>query len=270
MSNHTPSVGAAQAPVRAGDDLLADLSHHPDTWALFLDIDGTLIDIAETPEGIVVPPGLPDALMRLSQRLGGALALVTGRALPFADELFAPHRFPIAGLHGAQRRSASGAVDEVTLSGGFSDVKEALRGEARQWPGVLIEDKGLAVAAHYRQAPEYQAEVEAIMTRYLDRAGPDFTLQRGKMVLEIRPAKASKGHAVQAFLAEPAFAGRVPIAIGDDVTDEAMFAIVNELGGRSIRIAETDAPTVAQALLPSATVLRDILAAAAGAEPKIA
>jgi trehalose 6-phosphate phosphatase len=261
MSNGTTSHGAARALLSTGEDLLSDLRLKPDAWALFLDIDGTLIDIAETPEGIVVPPDLPEALERLSRRLGGALALVTGRALPFADELFAPYRFPIAGLHGAQRRSANGYVEDVTPGENFLRLKEALRGQARQWPGVLIEDKGMAVAAHYRQAPEYQAEVEEIMNRAAQEAGPDFTLQRGKMVVELRPAKASKGEALLAFLAEPPFAGRTAIAIGDDVTDEAMFKIANDLGGRSIRVAETDAPTVAQATLPSAAALRDIIAA---------
>jgi trehalose 6-phosphate phosphatase len=229
-------------------------------WAVFLDIDGTLIDIADTPDEIVVPPELPKHLDQLSRLLGGALALVTGRALPYADKLFSPHQFPIAGLHGAERRSASGTIDRIEPSGAFEELKTAIAGQVRQWPGILVEDKGLAIAAHYRQAPEYQQEVEAIMTHYLDLAGPDFTLQRGKMVLEIRPSRASKGEALKAFLSEQPFAGRTPIAIGDDVTDEAMFRVANELGGHAIRIVETPAETVAKWTLSSAAELREILA----------
>lgn len=240
--------------------MLSGITSQPQKWALFLDIDGTLIDIADTPDEIVVPPELPKHLDQLSRLLGGALALVTGRALPYADKLFSPHQFPIAGLHGAERRSASGTVDRVEPGDAFEQLKTTIAGQARQWPGILVEDKGLAIAAHYRQAPEYQQEVEAMMTHSLDLAGPEFTLQRGKMVLEIRPARASKGEALKAFLSEPPFAGRVPIAIGDDVTDEAMFRVVNELGGHSIRIVETAAQTVATSVLSSAAELRAILA----------
>jgi trehalose 6-phosphate phosphatase len=247
----------------SGTGLLSGLSLQPEKWALFLDIDGTLIDIAETPDAIVVPPDLAENLHRLSGLLGGALALVTGRALPYADALFPPYHFPIAGLHGAERRSPSGAISRVEVHSGFNALKAALAGEARQWPGVLIEDKGLAIAAHYRLAPEYRAAVEATMERYFQLAGPDFTLQRGKMVVELRPAQASKGHAIKAFLAEPPFVGRLPITIGDDVTDEAMFRVANELGGYSIRITETPAETAATRTLGSAAELRAILAAAA-------
>lgn len=246
-----------------GEAILRRLSGEPDRFALFLDIDGTLIDLATTPDEIVVPQDLPADLDRLSKRLSGALALVTGRALPYADGLFSPFRFPVAGLHGAERRPASGSVERVEPAADFDGLKQALTRDAMQWPGILIEDKGLAVAAHYRQAPEYQQPVEAVMQRYVERAGPDFTLQRGKMVLEIRPARASKGEALKAFMAEPQFAGRLPIAIGDDVTDEAMFKTVNALGGFSIRIAETLSGTEAKAILPSAAKLREIIAAAA-------
>lgn len=233
---------------------------HPDDWALFLDIDGTLIDLAETPDGIVVPADLAANLARLSEHLSGALALVTGRALIYADRLFEPRSFPIAGLHGAERRSASGAVERVEPSAAFDALKLAIAEEACRWPGLLVEDKGLAVAIHYRQAPEHQQAAEDLMERAVRQAGPDFSLQRGKMVLEIRPTKASKGAAIRAFLAEPPFLGRKPITIGDDVTDEAMFKAANEMGGASIRIADTLDGTAARAILPSAAALRTIIA----------
>ncbi len=250
-----PTEGAGSA----GDQVLEELMQDPSQWALFLDIDGTLIDLAETPESIVVPAGLPADLHRLSARLGGALALVTGRALPFADQLFRPYVFPIAGLHGSERRDATGMTTRVEVGAEFETLKAALAREAQQWPGVLIENKGAAVAAHYRRAPEQREVVEAAMERYLDMAGDDFTLQHGKMVVEIRPARASKGHALMAYLNEAPFQDRKPIAIGDDVTDEAMFRVVNELGGHSIRISETPAETVAQSTLPSASYLRSLI-----------
>jgi trehalose 6-phosphate phosphatase len=257
-----PTVAAGHA-ARSGSVLLQAIAQEPERFALFLDIDGTLVDIADSPDGIKVPHDLAENLTRVSGMLGGALALVTGRALVYADKLFEPHRFPIAGLHGAERRSASGSVDRVEETGDFAHLKARLADEARQWPGVLVEDKGLAVAAHYRQAPEYQQPVEAVMVRFARLAGTDYTLQRGKMVLEIRPARASKGEALRAFLAEQPFEGRLPIAIGDDVTDEAMFKVANELSGHSIRIEETAAQSVATSALPSAAELRAILGALA-------
>jgi len=236
------------------------LTREPGAWALFLDIDGTLIDIAPSPDEITVPPDLPGQLMALSGRLNGALALVTGRALPYADALFLPYEFPVAGLHGAERRSADGTVDAVAATSAFEEVKAELAAAAGQWPGVLVEDKGAAVAAHYRQAPEWRDEVEKAMEFYRLQAGPDFTLQRGKMVFEIRPARANKGSAVEAYLRERPFQGRRPIAIGDDVTDEEMFRIANQLGGHSIRIAPSPEGTEARGIIGSTEALRQVLA----------
>ncbi len=264
MSHQQHPTTAGQVPALPGDRVLSKLASEPDQWALFLDIDGTLLDLAETPDGIVVPPDLPEHLHRLSMKLGGALALVTGRALPYADQLFRPYAFPIAGLHGAERRDPSGAISRIEPDASFEDLKAALAREAEQWPGVLVEDKGAAVAAHYRLAPDRQQALEAAMPRYLEMAGPDFTLQRGKMVMEIRPARASKGHALQAFLEQAPFESRKPIAIGDDVTDEAMFRIANELGGHSIRIAEVLDGTEAKSIIRSASVLRGIVATLVG------
>ncbi|RWX76785.1 trehalose-phosphatase [Neorhizobium lilium] len=259
MSYEPNTLQATLDTVQSGGAILYDIARDPGRWALFLDIDGTLIDIADSPDGITVPPDLPNTLEQISQLLGGALALVTGRALVYADALFGSHHFPIAGLHGAERRSSSGEVQRLERSGDFAALKERITDQARQWPGVLVEDKGLAIAAHYRQAPEYQQQVEAVMTHFAELAGPDYMLQRGKMVLEIRPSRASKGEALRAFLSEPPFQGRIPIAVGDDLTDEAMFRVANELGGHSIRIEETAAQSIATSALPSAAGLRAIL-----------
>jgi trehalose 6-phosphate phosphatase len=260
QSRPDPTSGGLASSETSVSDLLRDF----DRWALFLDIDGTLIDLAATPDGIVVPPDLPVHLDAVSGKLGGALALVTGRALPYADKLFQPHAFPIAGLHGAERRMADGTIDRVSVTTEFEALKTWLASEAAGWDGVLIEDKGAAVGAHYRQAPERQADLKRLMERAAVEAGDDFKLQRGKMVIELRPARASKGEALKAFLNEEPFAGRLPIAIGDDLTDEAMFKAANALGGRSVRIGEArlpdGSPTEATMLLSSSAALRDILA----------
>ena len=266
MLNSDPSKAkAGNDPSQTPQWLEDRLAAEPEKWALFLDIDGTLIDLAPSPDEIVVPPDLPGNLKSISDRLGGALALVTGRGLPYADQLFQPYQFPIAGLHGSECRLADGSVHRIAATDAFDEVKDALRAAAGRWPGVLIEDKGAAVAAHYRQAPERRAEVEEAMEYYLLQAGPDFTLQRGKMVFEIRPARADKGAALRAYLAEAPFKGRLPIAIGDDVTDEAMFEAVNSLNGHSIRIAEEPGGTRARNIIASAALLRNALARVAEA-----
>jgi len=239
---------------------LSALSLHPLDWALFLDIDGTLLDLAETPESIVVPAPLPFDLGALSQKLGGALALVTGRSLSFVDPLFSPFRFPVAGLHGAERRDATGHLNRVPISVDFTQMKLAIAAEAERWPGILVEDKGAAIATHYRLGPEYQGDVERMMERYFAEAGPDWALQRGKMVIEIRPSSADKGHAVEAFLSEAPFKGRRPLAIGDDVTDEAMFHAVNRVGGHSLKIGPPGSETNAHGLISSAAILRQMIA----------
>ena len=142
----------------------------------------------------------------------------------------------------------------------FEQLKADLVAETADWTGVLIEDKGAAVAAHYRLAPARHVELEPLMERALSRAGPNWTIQHGKMVIEIRPAAADKGHAVEAFLAQPVFAGRRPIAIGDDVTDEAMFRTANRLGGHSIRIGPLAPASEARGSIPSSEALRAIIA----------
>ena len=239
---------------------LAALADHPSEWALFLDIDGTLVDLAETPNSITIPSSLPYDLDALSKKLGGALALVTGRAISFVDPLFYPFQFPVAGLHGAERRDAAGLVRRVVVSPAFEEMKKQITVEASQWPGVLVEDKGAAVAAHYRLAPECQPLVEAMMDRYFVEAGPDWTLQRGKMVVEIRPARAGKGEAISAFLSEEPFKGRRAFAAGDDFTDEAMFRTVNRLGGQSLFVGAEGAETQARAKIASPAILRRMLA----------
>lgn len=257
-----PEQGEAK-PAPSNEPALTALSMYPDQWALFLDIDGTLLDLAETPDGIAVPLSLPFALHALSRKLGGALALVTGRSVAFVDPLFAPFHFPVAGLHGAERRDAAGRLRRALIPPAFQEMKSAIAREAEAWPGALVEDKGAAIAVHYRQAPEREADIAEAMQRYLEEAGPDWALQHGKSVVEICPARAGKGHAVEAFLGEDPFIGRKPLTIGDDVTDETMFAAANRLGGQSVRIGPPNDKTLARASISSPARLRDILASLA-------
>lgn len=259
MNEERNSRGSPGNSPSAGETVFASALSEPDKWAVFLDIDGTLIDLAATPLAIVVPPALPGDLVALSRHLGGAMALVTGRNIALADDLFAPHRLPIAGLHGAERRDASGVVDSLAIPSSFERLKRSIAGEAAAWPGLVFEDKGAAVAVHYRLAPERKADVEALMQRFVP-AAPGWSLQHGKMVVELRPERASKGKAVEAFLREQPFKDRIPLAIGDDLTDEAMFETVNGLGGQSIRIGSAGTQTQARALISSPATLRALIA----------
>lgn len=242
--------------------MLKEMIASPGEWALFLDIDGTLLNLAPTPDAIEVPPGLPRDLERLHRKLGGAMALVTGRSLDYADMLFAPHVFPLAGLHGAEFRDAWG-VSLVAETEAFTALKHQLVKEAEDYPGVLIEDKGAAIAAHYRLAPDYEKVLEDRMRYYADLAGPDWALQLGKMVFELRPARASKGDAVEHFLQAGPFKNRLPVTIGDDLTDESMFAVANARGGLSVRVGTIDAPSCAGYRLSSPALVRNVLAAMA-------
>ncbi len=242
--------------------MLEALMGSPGEWALFLDIDGTLLNLAPTPDSIVVPPELPGHLAQLHRKLGGAMALVTGRSLDYADRLFRPHVFPLAGLHGAEFRDAAG-VSVVAETDAFQGLKHLLVKEAEAYPGVLIEDKGAAVAAHYRLAPDYEKVLEERMLHYAALAGPEWTLQPGKMVFELRPARASKGDAVRRFLQAEPFKDRRPVAIGDDLTDEAMFAVANDFSGLSVRVGAIDAPSHARHRLSSPALVRNVLKAMA-------
>lgn len=261
-SQEQPRPGEAE-PAPPNEPALTALSMYPQEWALFLDIDGTLLDLAERPEAVSVPPHLPFILHTLSRRLDGALALVTGRSVGFVDTLFAPYRFPVAGLHGAERRDYGGRLRRALVPHAFQEMKRAIAREAEAWPGAIVEDKGAAVAVHYRMAPEHGDAIAEAMQRYLQEAGPDWTLQRGKLVYEICPARSSKGQAVETFLEEEPFSGRRPLAIGDDVTDETMFEVANRLGGQSVRVAPANGKTLARASIPSPARLREILAALA-------
>lgn len=260
MTNAQTTEISEPSPRETIANLIASIVSEPERYALFFDIDGTLLDLAETPDAIKVPDGLTDDLKALSVHLNGALALVTGRALSYADTLFSPHRFPIAGLHGTERRLLDGNIIRAEPTTEFLEVKQRLATLPESFPGVLVEDKGAAVAVHFRQVPELANHVGEAMRVAIAKVGTGYTLQHGKMVLEIRPDNADKGGALEAYLAEPPFAGRIPIAFGDDVTDEAMFKLVNAKGGKSIHIGAPTDSTIARKRLSRPQAVRDMIA----------
>jgi trehalose 6-phosphate phosphatase len=219
-----------------------------DAWAFFLDVDGTLLDIAPTPESVAPRADTVELLERLAQTAGGAVALVSGRPIRQLDELFAPLALAAAGLHGLEWRSADGTMHMADATApDLARTVEQLAEFARRHPGTRVEDKGMTVALHYRQAPDAAPDARRCVDNAARALGDRVHVQEGKMVLEIKSIDAHKGMVVERFLAEQPFAGRVPVFIGDDVTDEDAFAVVNRHGGYSIRVgAARDKPSAAR------------------------
>lgn len=247
MHKENSSPGSRRAPRPSPDALPSDISG----LAVFLDIDGTLLDIADTPDGIVVPPGLPAALARMSHRLDGALALVTGRSIETVDRLFGGMVLPVSGLHGAEWRDGRGRVAHPPTTPPFELAKCRLREQAASWPGIVFEDKGAAFAAHYRLAPQHEPHIRKLMATLAEAVGTGWVLQDGKDVVELRPRGRDKGDALMAFMELDGFSGRRPLTIGDDVTDEAMFAVANRLRGLSVRVGDDDRPSLAKRRIAS-------------------
>lgn len=216
-----------------------------DDWALFLDVDGTLLEIAATPASAHVPKRVIEVLESLYERLDGALALISGRPLADVGRLFAPLRLPAAGAHGAERRAASGTVQRRDDGPALAPARRLLAAWAAAHPRVALEDKGSALALHYRLAPELESVARQAAALALAAAGPKFELQEGKKVLEIRADSVGKGRAIAAFMHEPPFSGRIPAFLGDDFTDEDGFDTVNRFGGHSIAVG-ADRPTHAR------------------------
>ena len=222
--------------------------------ALFLDVDGTLLEIAPEPGAVQVPARLRCILEQLRSATGGALALVSGRSLDRIDRLFAPLRLRAAGLHGLERRNLGLQVERATPDPAALDrARFRLATFAAAHDGVLLEDKKLTLALHYRKAPELADVAAAAAGAAVAESAGALVLLHGKMVCELKPPGVDKGRAIAAFLEEPPFAGRVPVFAGDDVTDEAGFVTVNQQGGVSIRIGGP--PTAAAYGLPNVPAL---------------
>lgn len=210
----------------------------PETAALFLDFDGTLVEIAPRPDAVVVPPGLPGLLTRLATRFGGALAIVSGRPLAALERLL-PIPLPMAGDHGATLRRAPGAAPEqVLLPHPPPAWRRAAASFAAAHPGALVEPKAHGFVLHYRQAPAAEASARALLQVLLAPDGA-FELLPARMAFEVKPRAVSKAGAVTALMAQPPFAGRRPIYVGDDVTDEAGMAAARAAGGLGLRLQDT-------------------------------
>ena len=205
-----------------------------DGAALFLDFDGTLVELAEAPDAISVSPAVSPLLARLNDRLSGRLALVSGRSIADLERHLECSGLAVSGSHGLELRLRDGSQVPLAARHDLSAAREGVRQLADEAPGLLVEEKPFSVALHYRQAPNEQARVSDAMARLARSTG--LTLQQGKMVVEIRPAGADKGDAVRAFMAEPDFAGARPLFVGDDLTDEDAFAAASAMGGAGILV----------------------------------
>lgn len=205
--------------------------------ALFLDVDGTLLELAASPDAVRVPAALRNTLELASQREAGALALVSGRTLDDLDRLFAPCRFPALGQHGFERRDARGRVRRAGIDHRLLEpVRDRLRAWLLERDNLVLEEKTTALALHYRRAPHLQSEARDMMEAAAELLAPHYQLRKGKCVYELAPACCSIRAALEAFMSEAPFAGRVPVFVGDDETDEQGFDAVNALGGYSIRV----------------------------------
>ncbi|HVL35695.1 MAG TPA: trehalose-phosphatase [Burkholderiales bacterium] len=206
-------------------------------WAFFLDIDGTLLEIEGHPDDVHIGRAELDLLGGLQHASGGAVALISGRPLAFIDALFHPLKLPSAGQHGAEWRDAAGKRHRHRFRAeALRRAAAPVRRFAARHEGLVFEDKGASVALHYRLAPDLAGEAEAVVRAAANDGGGAIELQHGKMVLELKPAGCDKGKAIEQFLREAPFAGRVPVFLGDDVTDEFGFRMVNGLGGHSIKV----------------------------------
>ncbi len=204
---------------------------------LFLDIDGTLLDFATTPDGVRVDEPLRALLRQLDRLCDGAVAFVSGRSITDIDELFEPLYLAAAGVHGCERRDADGKWMRPAFRGdGLRDFLDRIRGQLASLDGVLVEDKGCAAALHYRRAPHLEGPLRALLLRFVATLPSNFELFEGDHVFEIKPATYTKATAIEAFMQEAPFAGRFPIFIGDDSTDQDGFAAIRRYKGLAIGV----------------------------------
>jgi trehalose 6-phosphate phosphatase len=208
-------------------------------WCLFLDVDGTLIELSDSPLDTHADPGLKTLLGNVAERLGGALALVSGRSIEYLDALFAPLRLPAAGLHGVERRKASGVMHGASFVDAQLDrARTALAALVTAHPGTLLEDKGRTIAVHFRMAPNSEAAVLEAVRASAAQMGSNYHVQGGNMMSEIKPRGFSKAAAIKAFMQEPPFSGRKPVFAGDDLTDQDGFKTVEDQGGISVAVGD--------------------------------
>lgn len=209
------------------------------TCALFLDLDGTLVEIAETPDAVAVPPDLPPLLARLRELLGGAVAIVSGRPIRETDRLLAPFATASSGEHGAAIRYPDGSVEEIRCDVAVPEAwKKRLADQVAKWPGVLLETKPHGATLHYRLAPQRATEIWDLARSLVSDDNPWFRLIPARMAVEIGLKSTDKARAVEALMAHAPFRARVPFFVGDDFTDEAGMRAARQLGGHGLRVGE--------------------------------
>jgi trehalose 6-phosphate phosphatase len=227
-------------------------------WAWFFDIDGTLVEIASSPSSVVVHHELPDLIAQLHALSGGAVSLITGRAVADVARFLPMHGISVVGQHGLELRTSDGTViPPSAVEADLHGISAALGDAVAHHPGLLVEFKGESIALHYRNAPRLAGYAHRLMRSLRDRHAPDFAIRKGKRVVELAHHTADKGVALRKLMKTKPFSGRVPVFIGDDVTDESAFAVVNELGGLSIKVGT--GPTVAGWRLRDVTAVRQWL-----------
>ena len=208
----------------------------PRRCAFFFDVDGTLAEIQPRPELVFIPPLSLAALQRMSAS-GIPVAVVSGRPISQLDALLSPLQLPAAGVHGAERRTAAGELQHLQLDKQvLGAIHRELAHACAAHPGLSLENKGVAFALHFRLAPELEDFARSLAEDFVKRYGDVLALQPGKCVFELKPRGASKGEVIRTFMQEAPFAGLTPVFIGDDLTDEVGFKVVNELGGVTIKV----------------------------------
>jgi len=208
-------------------------------WCLFLDVDGTLIELTDTPSQTETDAEIKFLLREVAERLGGAVALVSGRRISTLDMLFAPLKLPAAGLHGVERRKADGKIQGASFVDSQLDrARAAMKIFVDAHPGTLLEDKDRTIALHYRMAPQFEQTARESVLGIAKQLGSNYHIQGGKMMFEIKPRGFSKATAIQAFMKESPFNGRRPVFAGDDCTDQDGFGMVEAHGGISIGVGE--------------------------------
>lgn len=210
---------------------------HPHRVAVLLDLDGTLLELARSPDEVVVPPHLPRLLHELSTQLNGALALVSGRPIPSIDALLRPFRSAAAGLHGTQLRlTAESCIEHTVLATSPRAVLRHVPALMRTESTALIEDKGACLAIHHRFDDDELARIKAELLAAMLEYAPDLELLEGRLVLEIKPRSVDKGTACRGLLSTRPFAGRMPVYFGDDTTDLDAFRFIDAAGGWSVGV----------------------------------
>jgi trehalose 6-phosphate phosphatase len=205
-------------------------------WAFFFDIDGTLSELVATPDRARIAPELLERIGALVRQTGGAVAVVSGRTLHDIDAIFRGMRIPAAGQHGAEWRDTAGHITRLERPASLGAERDALAGIVSRHTGLMLEDKGLSFALHYRAAPQLAAFAHRLVRAAQRRLGPDYIVQAGKRLVELVPDATNKGIAIESFMKQSPFRGRTPVFLGDDVTDEHAFTAVDALGGHSIKV----------------------------------